>query len=100
MYYIIPKNVYDQFAQGRFASAHYIDLPDGDVLVTAKFVHEGARNEVENHKTVIALPHPMSSETVGSRVAAKLAHIGVTESHRTYDVAKLAAKIHPMMRLR
>jgi len=100
MYYIVPKDAFTSFAKRRIAAAHYIDLPDGSVLVKVQFVHEGAQAEFEAHPQITTLPHPMSGESVGEAVAAKLAHLGVTKDHRTYDVAKLAAKIHPQMKLR
>ncbi len=54
----------------------------------------------ESHPQIASLPHPMSAEPGGDDVAKGLAHLGVKAEHRTYDVAKLAAKIHPQMKLR
>ncbi len=100
MFYILPKQTFTGFADRHIAGAHYIDLPDGTVLAKLRFHNDGAQTEVESHPQVVALPHPSSSETVGDSVAAKLAHLGVTKDHRTFDVARLASKIHPQMRLR
>jgi hypothetical protein len=99
LFYILKKTTYSQFIRRVGASA-YIDLPNDEILAKVAFTHEGARNEFENHNEVTSLPHPMSTETVGKDVAAKLVHMGVAESHRTFDVARLASKIHPMMKIR
>lgn len=100
MYYIIPsRNMIDENV-AHFASADGIDLPDGSVLLNAKFHTPDRQERFEAHPQVTTLPHPMSGETVGEAVAAKLAHLGVTKDHRTWDVAKLAGKVHAGMKLR
>ena len=100
MYYILPKAIFMQHVR-HLAGAQYIDLPDGvNVLAKAKFTLEAEANRFEAHPNVQSLPHPSTSKQIGPGVAKQLAHMGVTESHTTYDVASLAAKIHPMMRFR
>jgi len=101
MFYIMPKETYSQFTQNHLVPpTHWFELPDGTIFVKPAFSHLSRQDEVEAHKDVIMLPHPMSSEPVGDEIASRLAHLGVKKDHRTYDVAKLAARIHPMMRLR
>lgn len=99
MYYIASKKHLDD-AEKFITSAHYIDLPDGTVLLRMVFRHVQAQNIFERQTGVIALPHPVSGEPIGADIAARLAHMGVKESHKTFDVAKFAAKVHPLMRLR
>lgn len=99
MYYIADKEIYFSHT-ANMVSAHYIDLPDGRIFVRALFKrpeHDGA---FAGHALVLSLPSPASAEPVGDSVAAALAHIGVNADHKTYEVAKLAAKIHPQMLLR
>lgn len=98
MYYILPKDIFLGWTR-LIASAHYIDLPDGTILAKIGFPHAGARAVFESHNRVKSLPHPMSSETIGPDIANSLTSIGAQETHKTYDVAALAAKIHPLMKL-
>ena len=99
MYYLANKETYLSHT-ANMVSAHYIDLPDGRIFVKALFRrpdHEGA---FAGHALVLALPSSMTAEPVGDTVAAALAHIGVNADHKTHEVARLAAKIHPQMGLR
>lgn len=103
MFYIVPKEVYLQHIstlRDHVGVSHYIDLPDGTVLTKIVFTHPNAQDILERHPHVVTLPHPVTGQNVGADVSARLAHLGVTASHKTHEVAKLAAAIHPQMRLR
>jgi hypothetical protein len=99
MYYICAQNTVKEHVK-HIAVAHWIDLPDGSVLLSASFHTPVKQAQFESHPQVIALPHTQSGESVGDKVAAKLAHLGVTADHKVWDVAKLAAKQHAMMKIR
>ena len=101
MYYICSKeNLLAVSNKQHLSGAHWIDLPDGTILVKARFTNEGAVSRFEDHPTVQSLPHPTTSKTVGADVAKRLGHLGVKESHTTYDVAELASKQHPLLKYR
>jgi len=99
MYYIVPKNTVLEHVP-QIAVANWIELPDGDVLLTAAFHTADRQARFESHPQVTSLPHPMSGEPVGDAVAGKLAHLGVKATHRTWDVAGLVSKIHEPMKMR
>jgi hypothetical protein len=99
MYYIVPKNTVKEHVP-QMAVAHWIELPDGDVLLSAAFHTTDRQEKFEAHPQVTSLPHPMSGESVGDKVSAKLAHLGVKAEHRTWDVVKLASKVHSPMKMR
>lgn len=100
LYYIAPKEVY-QSGFRHTSKSHFIDLPDGkNVLVAAEFDDDRAESVWASHQGVIPLPHPLSGETITSEHVALIGeHLGVNESHSTFQVAKAAAKFHPLMKL-
>jgi len=75
-----------------FKSSHYLNLPNGKVISIGEIadVHE-ADLLVDG---AIALPHMLSSETIGPEVAASLAHLGITAEHKTFDAMLALKKMH------
>jgi hypothetical protein len=100
LYYIAPKEVY--FAGYRHMSeSHAIDLPDGkSVLIAAQFADDNSEAAWSSHNNVLPLPHPLSGETITSEHVSYLGErLGVNETHNVFQVAKAAAKFHPLMKL-
>ena len=83
--------------------SHYIDLPDGRILISAHFPVTHSSAEVwEDHPRVEKLNHPVFEGTkpLDDKHVAALAHLGIRKGHTVIDVATAAAKIHPLMKLR
>lgn len=104
-YYIVPKETLFQhtarLTQHASVAGHYIDLPDGvNVLVKLKFHFDSDAARFESHPLVASLPSVSSSRKVGPAIAKHLAHMGVLESHSTFDVAEAAGKIMRTMKHR
>lgn len=97
--YLCSKNVHVVHAN-LMAESHYIDLPNGEILVAAQFSNDHLEGIFSGHPAVTPLPHPFSGESVGPAIAAKLAHLGVTENHNHYQVGQKAGAVHPLMKMR
>jgi len=82
--------------------SHYIDLPSGKILMAANFGNEGSEEDFLTSAQKDSLPHPVweGTQKISSSQAAELAHLGITTEHTVLDVARAAAKIHPMLKLR
>ena len=97
--YICGKDTH-RIHSSLMANSHYIDLPNGEILVAAQFSDDHLEGRFSEHPAVQPLPHPFSGEPVGDAIATKLGHLGVTKDHNHYQVAQLAGKIHPLMKMR
>ena len=97
--YICSKQIH-QIHSHHMAESHYIDLPNGEVLVAAQFRNDHLESTFSDHPDVQALPHPFSGDPVGPEIAGKLAHIGVEKHHRHHHVGEKAGKVHPLMKMR
>jgi hypothetical protein len=90
-YYICEPNDVIGHAQ-QFKDTHYIDLPDGRVLVSANFHSEHFQQRWA------AQPHVESVANDDAPVSAKhgetLKHLGVKEGQTKDDVRKLVKKVH------
>ena len=73
---------------------HWLELPDGRVLMSAEFVDEAHQTSFEKMATVepVAQDEPVSPEH-----AAVLAHLGVKAGDSLKQVRKSAKKIHPLL---
>jgi hypothetical protein len=94
--------------------SHYIDLPDGSILVAASFSDEASELRWESHKNVHALPDPSMEGNVPLSAShhAALRHLfdddksakgpsrANFEPKTVLDVAKVVGSIHPQMRIR
>lgn len=97
--------------------SHYIDLPDGMVLMMTSFDHDERSEDLfHSHPDVAILPHPTSDgkKPLKSHVAApgyrfeqrhldaliKHRELGVLETDSVLDVARKASAIHPEVRFR
>lgn len=86
--------------------SHYIDLPNGRILVATAFASEFAEEEFHARSTTKrSLPHPVfeGTDTITADHAAELGHLfqSAEEASRATvrDVVRKAAAIHPLMRL-
>ena len=83
--------------------AHYIDLPNGQILVSASFPANHSSIEIwEAKASVQTLPHPVFEGTkkLDPQHIAALASLGITPAHTVIDVAKAAGAISPLLKLR
>lgn len=86
--------------------SHYIDLPNGRILLAATFASEGAEEAFSLQTTTLqSLPHPVFSGTdkISGAHAGELGHLfpnGKDAAQANVrDVIQKAAAIHPLMRL-
>jgi hypothetical protein len=93
--------------------SHYLELPDGMVLVSAAFHHEGAELKWTSHPDVAALPDPVYD---GKTTLAQhrdnperrythvhheaLKAMGAADGDTVMDVSRKAAVIHPLVCVR
>jgi hypothetical protein len=82
--------------------SHYIDLPSGKILVAVAFSTEGSEDHFADTAEKLSLPHPVleGNQKLSVEHVAELSHLGITTEHTVLDVARAAAKIHPLVRLR
>jgi hypothetical protein len=91
--YIAPRSV--TMGHRRFPVAHFIDLEDGQVLVSAEFHDEADKDYWEQHTQVE--PVAPDGETINERHAAQLTHLGVQSTHRASDIRKVVKKTFKLM---
>lgn len=83
-----------------FSSSHYIDLPNGKILMAAEFGDDKTSEaKWRNRVNVLAFPHPLSGKKIGYEIAQHLEHLGITSEHTTFEAAQIAAKIHPELNI-
>lgn len=89
--------------QHLFASSHWIAV-DPQALITdqTKIIvginaDEGVHLMLEQDTSFEALPHPLSTGSVGAKLAGKLAAHGVQPSHTAFEVLNLLKKKHPLV---
>ena len=78
-------------SSGAEPSAHILLLVEGD---------EGAHLALEDDPAFEALPHPLAAKGISDSSHAALASLGVKSNALTFDVAELAAQVHPLLRHR
>lgn len=88
-YFLVDKSELDIYHIGEY---HYIDLPSGKVAL----VMVDALKEAPPHWN--QLPHVLDQEETMGENAAELSHLGVTNEHTGYKMAKLLGQIHPKFR--
>ena len=96
-YHITTKDEYLAHC-GLARESHFLDLPNGNVLVVAEF-RDGYHEDLFNARAhVTPLPHLLSSETAGNYQAASSLLGGlvtINPSDRMYDISKKLRVIHP-----
>lgn len=97
-FYITTQQEFTNGAR-HFLSAHYIDLPNGNILLAANHRTSADKELWEARSTITLLPHPLSGKQIGMEIAQKLSSIGALPNHTIWDVAELAKDIHPQMGL-
>lgn len=91
-YYIVDRDV--ALAGGKhFDSFHFVDLPNGQVLMSAEGEGTGHRL-FSRHVTAeqLAAEGPIDGSHAG-----KLAHLGVKKGHTLKEVAQAARAVHRLM---
>ena len=92
--YLCPRDT--AIAHGKhFINSHWIDLPDGSVLLSGEFADEQRKDDFEKNVTVQPLAH--DGDTVSEAHAQVLAHLGVKAGHTAKQVRTLAKKVMPTM---
>ena len=91
-YYLCPKDVV-AVAVNHLSTFHYVDLPDGSVLLSG----EGNTDRFEQHVTVEPLPDLYDPTPISQAHATRLAPLGIQPGHRTVDVRSVARKLHKLM---
>jgi hypothetical protein len=78
---------------------HYMDLPNGKVLLVAR--DEGTLEHWAKHEDVTVLPHPIfeSAVPLADEHIEHVKHLKIKKGHTVLDLIKEAAKHHPAMRL-
>lgn len=81
--------------------SHYIDLPDGRLLVTVAFHHESSEAQFLALAGVELLPDPHfeGNKQLADHHHAAVAHLKPA-GKTVLDVARAAGQIHPLMKLR
>jgi hypothetical protein len=95
--------------------SHYIDLPDGMILLSTDFATETTEAIWHAHPEVARLPHPIYESGVKlndlhqkaehahkqfrAHHLAALAAIGITGEHTIFDVHRIASAINPLVKL-
>ncbi|MGC1382753.1 MAG: hypothetical protein WA823_03165, partial [Candidatus Acidiferrales bacterium] len=74
--------------------SHYLDLPDGSVIVTGQ-MDPSYREAFEAEADTTALPFVLSGEQIPANVSTALAHLGVTDSDNTMQLSLKIARQHP-----
>jgi hypothetical protein len=104
-YHVVDKLAYQTLAHIADES-HYIDLPDGKVLVVARFRDANHQDTFVERTGAESLPHPLSSETMQDHQDKYPDHkkilddlgVDTKPTDRMYDVAKQLGKIHPLFK--
>lgn len=91
-FYICPKDI-ALIAHKHLANYHFIDLPDGSVLLSGV----GNTDQFEQHVTVEPLPDLYDPSPIADHHADRLAHLGIQRGHKTVDVRNAARKIVRLM---
>jgi hypothetical protein len=94
-YYVTDKATWHS-VRHHAANSHYIDLPNGQILLMAEF-GDAARAAKFNHPNIKPLPHPFKQDKLHPTILAALEPIGVKPEHTTMDVSDVVSKIHPLM---
>jgi len=116
-YYVTTRDAWQRHA-AQFVNSHWIELSsssadEGDagassspgaeaparILVLAEG-DEGAHQAVEDDPAFEALPHPLVQRPISERSHAALEPLGVKRTSSTFDVAEIAARVHPLLRHR
>jgi hypothetical protein len=91
--YIIDRDV--ALANISRINFHGIDLPNGQMLVSAEFMDEAHQESFHQHASCEPVAH--DGETVSHGHAAQLAHLGVQKNHTHKQVRQILKKIHGLM---
>lgn len=115
-YYIATREAWQKHA-ARFVNSHWIELGSSwcgeaasasvsagteapaQILVLVEG-DEGAHLTLEDDPAFEALPHPLAQKAISEISSAALASLGVKPTAQTFDVAEIAAQIHPLLRHR
>ena len=115
-YYIATREACQKHA-ARFVNSHWIELGSpwrgeaagasvsvgaeapAQILVLVEG-DEGAHLALEDDPSFEALPHPLTQKAISESSHAALASLGLKPTAHTFDVAEIAAQIHPLLRYR
>lgn len=115
--YICPKDTWlrahNSLCFHPSGGSHYIDLPNGLVIVAAVIKDEDAEDQFRSMEGVAPLPHPAfeGKRTLGDHrddpATAYLAEhhdalkaLGIEDTDTVLDASKKTAAIHPLVKIR
>ena len=101
-YHILPKS-----AHGRdcFNGTHYIDLPNGEILLCGEFLDKSQEKAFKAQVGVVSLPHPLSRASIKRHFTQvhldHLATLGITiaDTDTAWELSEKICTVHPEMRL-
>lgn len=104
IYYITTQKTFEDNIHDfhPILGAHYINLNNDEILLSAHFLSHGGLNHWELQKDVIPLPHPIfqGTEPISDDLLEKLSALGVKTGHTILDVAEKSGNLHSLMKLR
>ena len=80
VHYIAPKHVV-LGSVPYFKDSHWLELPDGSVLLSAAFHRDDHQDRFEEHTTVMPLPPKHSTEVLSDEHVNRLGHLGIVKGH-------------------
>lgn len=95
-YYIVDRDV-ALASLHLFLSFHFVDLDNGQVLLSAVHRNPQTQDKFEQHCSAEALPHVFDPSPISDKHAQKLASLGIKKNHSTKDVAQAAKAVHRLM---
>lgn len=93
-FYIVPGDVAVSNLH-RFRNFHYVNLPDGRVLLSGEFHDEQFKQDWERNASALPVAH--GGDTVSEEHATVLDHLGVKPGHSHKQLRSLVRKHHPLM---
>jgi len=97
-FYIATPQDFQNGSQ-HFVNSHYIDLPNGKILLTCVHRTDEDKKRWEARSTIIKLPHPLSGKPIGTEIANELSSLGAQPGHTVWDIAEIAKGVHKGLNL-
>jgi hypothetical protein len=102
-FHVLPKELFLEKHKA-FNHSHYIDLPDGTILVCGE-LKPHRRDEFTGAPSVKSLPHPLSGKSVKPHFDPKhLEHLKtlgaeIADTDTSWDLSEKMRTVHPGLRI-